>query len=193
MKNLAIALLVSLFTIQLSAQDISNSQMVNRSPKHFYADLVSKAATLNGSWGLFGSMRAGYNINDNVSLGLIAHGLIPNKLGESYINRDDRDEMHLGYGGVEASYKYNLSDRFYLAGIIMIGAGRVDYENLGGNDYFFITEPGASVNYRVIDWFGLGYSVNYRFASGVKYADFSNASFSGWATTLDFKFNFDLY
>ncbi|MEJ2615338.1 MAG: hypothetical protein P8Z35_10285, partial [Ignavibacteriaceae bacterium] len=94
---------------------------------------------------------------------------------------------------VEASYKYDLSDRFYLAGIMMIGAGRVDYENLGGNDYFFIAEPGASVNYRVIDWFGLGYSMNYRFASGVKYADLSNTSFSGWATTLDFKFNFDLY
>jgi predicted porin len=192
-KNLTIALLVSFFAIQLSAQDISNSQTVNYSQKHFYADLVSKAATLNGSWGLFGGMRAGYNINDNVSLGLIAHGLIPNKLGNSYINRDYRDTLHVGYGGVEATYRYDLSDRFYLAGIMMIGAGRVDYEILGGNDYFFIMEPGASINYRLIDWFGLGYSVNYRFASGVKYADFSNASFSGWSTTLDFKFGFDLY
>ena len=188
MKTLMMALLVSFFAIQLSAQDIAN-----HSQKQFYADLVSKAATLNGDWGLLGGIRAGYNINDNVSIGLIAHGLIPNKLEKSYINRKGRDEMHLGYGGVEASYKYDLSDRFYLAGIMMIGAGRVDYENLGGNDYFFIAEPGASVNYRVIDWFGLGYSVNYRFASGVKYADFTNASFSGWATTLDFKFNFDLY
>ena len=66
MKTLTMALLVSFFTIQLSAQDISNSQMVNHSQKQFYADLVSKAATLNGSWGLLGGMRAGYNINDNV-------------------------------------------------------------------------------------------------------------------------------
>ena len=193
MKTFVISLLVSFFTIQVSAQDISNSQMLNHSTKQFYADLVSKAATLNGSWGLLGGMRAGYNINDNISIGLIAHGLIPNKLGNSYINQDGRDTMHLGYGGVEASYKYDLSDKFYLAGIMMVGAGRVDYENLGGYDYFFIMEPGASVNYRLTDWFGLGYSVNYRFASGVKYADFSNASFSGLTTSLDFKFNFDLY
>ena len=187
MKTLTLALLVSFFSFQLSAQDISDN---NR--KHFYADLVSKAATLNGSWGLFGGMRAGYNINDNFSIGLIAHGMIPNKLGDSYINQDGRDTFHLGYGGVEATYKYDLSDKFYLAGIVMIGAGRVDYKNLGGNDYFFTIEPGASVNYRLIDWFGLGYSLNYRFASGVKYADLSNASLSGWSTTLDFKFNFDL-
>jgi hypothetical protein len=193
MKTLAMALLVSFFTIQLSAQDFSNQQMLNCNQNHFYADLVSKAATLNSNWGLFGGMRAGYNINNNVSLGLIAHGLIPNKLGSSYINQDNRDEMHLGYGGVEASYKYDLSDRFYLSGIMMVGAGRVDYEKLGGNDYFFIVEPGASVNYKLTNWFGLGYSVNYRFASGVRYADFSNASFSGWATNLDFKFGFNLY
>jgi hypothetical protein len=103
---LAIALLVSLFIIQISAQDISNSQMVNHSQKQFYTDLVSKAVTLNGSWGLLGGIRAGYSINDDVSIGLIAHGLIPNKLEKSYINKDGRDDMHLGYGGIEASYKY---------------------------------------------------------------------------------------
>jgi predicted porin len=51
-------------------------------------------------------------------------------------------------------------------------------------------EPGASINYRIIDWFGLGLSGSYRFASGVNYVDFSNASFSGWASSIDFKFGF---
>ena len=49
----------------------------------------------------------------------------------------------------EAIYKYNLSERFYLTGMLMIGAGRADYEELGGNDYFFMMEPGASVGYRL--------------------------------------------
>jgi hypothetical protein len=111
-------------------------------------------------------------------------------LGGSYINQDDRDTLHLGYGGIKAAYKYNLSEKFYMTGMMMVGAGRVDYENLGGYDYFFIIEPGASFNYKIIDWFGLGYSVSYRLASGVKYADFSDASFSGWAMDLDFKFGF---
>jgi hypothetical protein len=66
----------------------------------------SKAVTLNGSWGLLGGIRASYSINDDVSIELIAHGLIPNKLEKSYINKDGRDDMHLGYGGIEASYKY---------------------------------------------------------------------------------------
>jgi len=190
MKKLVFAVLVTLLTIQLSAQDISLTNQGSNNLNRFYADLVGKTATLNGGWGLFGGMRAGYNINDNISLGLAAYGLIPDKLGGSYINQDGQDELHFGYGGAEAIYKYNLSERFYLTGMLMIGAGRADYEELGGNDYFFMMEPGTSIGYRLTNWFGLGYSVSYRFASGVNYADFSDASFSGWSTELDFKFGF---
>jgi len=189
MKNLLVAVFVTLFTFQLSAQDISLTNQGNNLNR-VYIDLTSKAATLNGSWGLFGGMRAGYNINNNFSIGLVANGLIPEKLGGSYINQDGKDELHFGYGGAEATYKYDLSERFYLTGIMMIGAGRADYENLGGDDYFFMMEPGVAVGYRITDWFGLGYSVGYRFAAGVNYADFSDASFSGWSTNLDFKFGF---
>ena len=188
-KKFLITVFVALITFQLSAQDISFSQS-SVNPNHFYADLIAKTATLNGGWGLFGGMRAGYNINNNVSIGLIGHGLIPDKLGGSYINQEGQDELHFGYGGAEVTYKYNLSDRFYLTGMMMIGAGRVDYENLGGHDYFFITEPGASIDYNLTNWFGLGLSGGYRFAAGVNYADFSDASFSGWSSNLDFKFGF---
>ncbi len=191
MKNFVIAVFVNFISVQLSAQDILSTQPGNNNLNRFYVDLVGK--TVSDDWGLFGGMRAGYNINQNVGLGLIAHGLIPDKLGSSYINRNGRDELHFGYGGVEAAYKYNLSDKFYLTGMMMIGAGRADYENLSGHDYFFMIEPGASVNYRLTDWFGLGYSLNYRVASGVNYAELSNASFSGWSTALDFKFGFNLY
>lgn len=190
MKTLFVALLITLSGIQVSAQDISLSKSGGNKVNRYYIDLVSKAASLNGSWGLFGGVRAGYNVDKNVSIGLTAHGLIPEELGSSYINRNGRDILHLGYGGLEAAYKYNLYERFYMSGMIMIGAGRVDYDKLGGNDYYFVMEPGMSLNYRIADWFGLGYSVNYRFASGVKYADFSNASFSGWSTDISLKFGF---
>jgi len=189
-KNLLIAVFVTLITVQLSAQDIYFSQQGNNDLNHFYADLIGKTATLNGGWGLFGGMRAGYNINNNVSIGLVGHGLIPDKLGGSYINQEREDELHFGYGGAEVAYKYNLSDRFYLTGMMMLGAGRADYENLGGHDYLFMMEPGASINYRLSNWFGLGFSAGYRFAAGVKYADLSDASFSGWTTNVDFKFGF---
>ncbi len=189
-RNFVFALFVTFITVQLSAQDISFAPRGNNDPNHFYADLIAKTATLNGGWGLFGGIRAGYNINNNFSIGLVGHGLIPDKLGGSYINQEGQDELHFGYGGAELIYKYDLSDKFYLTGMMMIGAGRTDYENLGGLDYFFITEPGASINYRIIDWFAVGLSGSYRFASGVKYADFSNASFSGWASSVDFKFGF---
>src|SRR5574337_234483 len=79
MKNLLIAVLVAIAAVQMSAQDVSFAPGSNN-VNHFYADLVSKAASLNGDWGLFGGMRAGYNINKNVSVGLVGHGLIPNKL-----------------------------------------------------------------------------------------------------------------
>jgi hypothetical protein len=189
-KNFLIAVFVALTTFQLSAQDITFTPQGNIELNRFYVDLVSKAATLNGGWGLFGGMRAGYNINNNFSVGLVGHGLIPDKLGGSYINQVGKDELHFGYGGAELTYKHNLSDKFYLTGMMMLGAGRADYENLGGHDYFFMMEPGVSIGYRVVDWFGLGYSIGYRFASGVNYADFSDASFSGWSTALDFKFGF---
>lgn len=189
MKTLIIAIFVALITVQLSAQDISLTEQGNEQNR-FYANLVSKAATLNGDWGLFGGVRAGYNFNNKFSLGLVAHGLIPEKLGKSYINRDERDELHIGYGGAEATYRYVLSNKFYLTGTVMVGAGRVDYENADWHDYFFITEPGVAINYSLTNWFGLGYSVNYRLASGVKYFDFSNASFSGLSMDLTFNFGF---
>lgn len=189
MKKLVIAVLIFV-TFKLSAKDISLTNTGNNNLNRFYIELTSKIGALNTDYGLFGGARVGYNINKDVSLGLTAHGLIPNKIDNSYINQKGRDELHLGYAGVEAAYKYNLSDRFYLTGIMMLGAGRADYEIADGEDYFFIMEPGASINYRLTDWFGLGYSLNYRYASGVKYADFSNASFSGWSMSLDFKFGF---
>ena len=190
MKKILFAIIAAFVTIQLSAQDISFTPQGNNDLNRFYVDLISKAATLNGGWGLFGGMRAGYNINNNFSIGLAGHGLIPDKLGGSYVNQEGEDELHFGYGGVEALYKYNLSDKFYLTGMMLVGAGRADYENLGGHDYFFMMEPGASINYRLTDWFGLGLSAGYRVAAGVNYADFSDASFSGWSTSLDFKFGF---
>lgn len=186
MKNFLIAIFVTISLVQLHAQDFT------RTNNQFYVDLISKAATFNSDWGLLAGLRAGYNFNDNFSLGLVGHGLIPEQLGGSYINRGNRDEAHLGYAGAEFIYKYNFSEKFFAASMIMVGAGRVDYEKLNGYDYFFITEPGISFNYKLINWFGLGYSLNYRFASGVKYADFSNASLSGWSTSLDFKFSFNL-
>ncbi len=134
---------VTFITVQLSAQDISFTNQGINNLNHFYADLIAKTATLNGGWGLFGGMRAGYNINNNVSIGLVGHGLIPDKLGGSYVNQEGEDELHFGYGGAEVTYKYDLSDRFYLTGMMMLGAGRTDYENLGGHDYFFITGTGC--------------------------------------------------
>lgn len=70
-------------------------------------------------------MRAGYNINNNISIGLAGHGLIPDKLGGSYINQEGKDVLHFGYGGAEVIYKYDFSDRFYLTGMMMIGAGHL--------------------------------------------------------------------
>ncbi len=190
MKNLIIAVFVFFITAQISAQDLSLTHTGNINHNQFYVDLVGKTAALNSNWGLFGGMKAGYNINPNVSIGLAAFGMIPNHLGGSYINQKGRDTLHFGYGGVDASYKFNISKSFSFTGMMMIGAGRVDYKNLGGNDYFFIMEPGVSVNYMITEWFGLGASADYRFAAGVKYADFSDNSFSGWSTDLSFKFRF---
>ncbi|HKB85568.1 MAG TPA: hypothetical protein VKD08_05315 [Ignavibacteriaceae bacterium] len=190
MKTLLIAIFAGFAFAHISAQDISSSEKSQGYQNTFYSSLIGKAAALNGSWGLFGGMRAGYNIDKNWSLGLVGNGLIPDKIERSYINRNGRDELHFGYGGAEAIYKYDLSDNFYLTGVMMIGAGRADYEIAGGYDYFFMMEPGASVNYKITDWFGVGYSLDYRLASGVKYADFSNASFSGWSMDLNFNFGF---
>lgn len=193
MKNLFVTLFAVLFAAQIYAQDMSLTHSYRMDRTQFYVSLVGKAAALNGNWGLFGGLRAGYNIDENFSLGLTAHGLIPNKIERSYINQDGRDELHFGYAGAEAIYKYDLSDKFYLTGVMMLGAGRVDYEIADGYDYFFIMEPGASINYRITNWFGVGYAVDYRLASGVKYADFSNASFSGWSMDLSFNFGFNYF
>jgi len=190
MKNIIFVLFAIAFSVQLSAQNFDSNNLGSSIDNRIYIDMVAKAATMNGDWGLLGGMRIGYNFNKQYSLGLVAHGLIPNSIEGTYINRDGRDELNLGYGGVEAGYNYSLSDQFFLTGTMMLGAGKVEFVDLGGHDYFFIMEPGASINYKLTDWFGLGYSLNYRMASGVNYSKFSNASFSGWSMDLGFKFGF---
>ncbi len=190
MRNIILAISTILFSVQLSAQNFDAHNLGSDNYNRVYIDVVSKAARLNGDWGLLGGMRIGYNFNKQYSLGLVAHGLIPDHIESTYINRDGRDELNLGYGGVEASYNYFFSKKFSLTGTMMIGAGRAEFVELGGHDYFFIMEPGASINYNLTDWFGLGYAVNYRMASGVNYSKFSNASFSGWSMDLAFKFGF---
>jgi hypothetical protein len=73
---------------------------------------------------------------------------------------------------------------------MMVGAGRVNYVDVGGNDYFFIAEPGVSINYNITEFFGIGFSVDYRRAAGVKYADLTDNSLSGWSMDLAFNFGF---
>jgi len=190
MKNIIFAVFINSLSIQICAQDFNPQKMIPSNFNHLYIDVVGKAATLNGDWGLLGGMRIGYNFNKKFSLGIVAYGLIPEHIEGDYINRNGRDELNLGYGGVEAGYNYILSEEFYLTGMMMMGAGRAEFVKLGGHDYFYILEPGASINYKLTDWFGLGYSINYRMASGVNYSKFSNASFSGWSMDLAFKFGF---
>ncbi len=172
----------------MSQDTFSSWDLKNNSIKSFYIDLSAKAMTVKDDWGLLGGIRLGYKFNQNVKLGVIAYGLIPEHLEESYINRDDRDDLNLGYGGLEICYAHPLNDIFDVTGQLMIGSGRIDIENKNGNDYFFITEPGVSLNYNIVSWFGLGFGTSYRFASGIDYEDYTNASLSGWAHSFDFKF-----
>ncbi|MBL1214999.1 MAG: hypothetical protein HND52_16675 [Ignavibacteriae bacterium] len=190
MKHIVIIVLAALISAQLFAQDFSQKQSGEVELNKFYIDLTSRAERIDGKWGLFGGMRAGYNLTENVSFGLTAHGLIPDIRESNYINQTGKDELTFGYGGIESNYKYNLSENFYLTGTFMAGMGRIALKTLGGHDYFFVFEPGTSVNFRITEWFGLGYSVNYRLATGVNYADFYNKSFSGWSMELGFKFGF---
>ena len=189
MKKTILIFLAMLFFGQLSAQTLYPNNLVDGTNSRIYLDIISKAATINGDWGLFGGMRAGYKFNKKLSLGVVAHGLIPEHIEDNYINRDGRDNINLGYGGIEASYNFSLTKDLYLTTAMMVGAGRVELENRNDNDYFFVIEPGASINFRFVEWFGLGYSINYRLASGVKYSNYSNASFSGWSMDLGFKFS----
>ena len=189
MNKVLFAVFALALTAQSFAQNFSFADRESKIANHFYVNLIGKAATLNGGWGLFGGMRAGYSSN-NVSIGFVGHGLIPNRLGGSYVNQEEKNELNFGYGGAEAAYQYDLSDKLNFTGMLMIGAGRADYENLSGYDYFFMMEPGAAINYSLTNWFGLGCSAGYRFASGVNYANLSDASFSGWSTSIDFNFGF---
>ena len=104
MKNFIIAVFLTLFTFQLSALDISSTHQGMNNLNRFYVDLIGKTATLNGGWGLFGGMRAGYNINNNISVGLVGHGLIPDKLGGSYINQE-----RMNFISVTAVQKQNIN------------------------------------------------------------------------------------
>ena len=190
MKKTIFILSTMLFFVQLSAQTSDFNKLEGGTFNKIYLDVISKSATINGDWGLFGGMRAGYNFNKKISIGLVAHGLIPEHIEKNYINRDGREDLYLGYGGIEASYNFSLTKDLYLTTAMMVGAGRVELEKRDDNDYFFTMEPGASINYSFIDWFALGYSINYRLASGVNYLNYSNASFSGWSMDLGFKFSF---
>ncbi len=187
MKKVFCLTLIIFFGSQLFAQDYSFNKF---NTNKFYIDISGKTMPLNGNWGLMGGMKAGYNINEKITVGLFVYGLIPDKIEKNYINQEGKDELNMGYTGFEVAYNHILSNKFSLTGNMLIGAAKVEYQDLGGEDYFFIAEPGVGINYKLTDWFNLVYTVSFRFASGVKYSDFSNNSFSGLANDLSLRFGF---
>ena len=72
----------------------------------------------------------------------------------------------------------------------MVGAGRINFVQKGGHDYFFVTEPGITLNFFLTNWFGLGVGTSYLFASGVDYEGYTDSSLNSSAYSIDFKFQF---
>lgn len=180
-------LLLMFLSMQFIAQDIS----LNKSGEmnKFYLEKVGRLTGIDCDAALLSSLRAGYNLDQNISIGLTG-GLLLSNEGESFVNNKRDNKIDYYFGGAEGIYKCNLSDRFYVASAIAVGVAKVEFQDVKGDDWFGIIEPRMSINYRIADCFGIGYSIDYRFATGVKFGDFSNNDFSSLGTSLSLKIGF---
>ncbi|MBU1100573.1 MAG: hypothetical protein KKA84_09230 [Bacteroidetes bacterium] len=169
----------------------------------WYGASVLKLAEINNQSSLLMGVQAGYIMNHSFIIGLVMNGLVSNlgiepQTGD--VLSDNKDYLHLMYGGVELGYVILPMEQFHLVLSSLIGFGKIGYNNSvddGNNDNFmgshngvsfFLVEPTVSVEANITSFFKVKAGVNYRFSTGVEYRDLRNEDVSGLSGELNFKF-----
>lgn len=159
---------------------------------------VVKASPIADGTGVFVGARGGWIINARPGhtfvLGGGGYGLV-NDIATGTVNADDQPlYLSMSYGGFEVEYVNNTTKLFHFSVLTFVGTGTAvarekdadpDFE---GAERFFVFEPTANAIVNFASFFRAGAGVGYRFVNGARVPGLSDASLSGIAATVTFKF-----
>ena len=158
---------------------------------------VFKASTMNDETAQLLGFRGGWILNleggHSFILGGGAYGVMNDVNARGVIV--DGDDVHLGldYAGIELGYRHRTLRWVHFSVQTLIGAGGVDYRDIGdafsdddSGDGFFVLEPGVSMTLNVLRFARLGGGVSYRYINGVRLLGATNEDLSGvsWEVSL---------
>ena len=163
----------------------------------FGGPVVKVSPVVDGT-GVFVGGRGGWIINARPGhtfvLGGGGYGLV-NDIATGTVNEDDQPlYLSMSYGGFEVEYVNNTTKLIHFSVLTFVGTGAAvarekDADpDFDGAERFFVFEPTANAIVNFASFFRAGAGVGYRFVNGARVPGLSDASLSGIAATVTFKF-----
>lgn len=170
-----------------------------------YGAISNKFTEINGQYANIVEVYGGWYINHRFLLGLAAAGVTNDLPVPPQFSADPDKELSYGYGhvGLMTEYVVHSEKKFHVAFQLFSGAGYTtqyerhrpenewseDYqtENHDG-DWFFVAEPGLSLEMNVFRWMRFSPGISYRAAFNSDGRGLSDKSLSAMSYNVTLKF-----
>lgn len=163
-----------------------------------YGGVSVRGSTIMHNPAVWVGGRGGVLIGDHLSLGG-AFYQVSYRHGGPIVDPAGRElGIRAAYGGAQLGYRLVHRDRFAMDMDMLIGGGAACISGKPGyqdSDWrcietvkMFVTEPGISARFNVMEWFRLGVTAGYRFATRQAWRPPNDFQVSGPYVGLDFDF-----
>jgi hypothetical protein len=209
-KSTFIALLLSISSLSLIAQDVTDDNMQTLfgdgpvtiggygGPRLAYSQFDGKDTWLMGG-------RGGAIFNKTFVFGGAGYGIVNSPVFSNHTIGDSTyNEVYLegGYGGMLFEYIIKPNKVVHISIPLLVGAGGMLYtdkrfsssqgedmdNHILSNSTFFVIEPGVEIELNVIKFMRIAAGINYRYASGLDLPSTPKGAFNTLSGSISFKF-----
>ncbi|ACF13970.1 hypothetical protein Ctha_1511 [Chloroherpeton thalassium ATCC 35110] len=176
--------------------DFSKLSVKKSSSLNAFGGASLKSVSINSSRGIMLGLRGFWHLNENFWLGIAGYRLLSYAYDADFMFEGKASRLNAKYGGLELSYQYEMAPKVHFVLNSLVGGGLLKYEvknkmvnepNLG-RDYFFLVEPGVSLEMDLAEGIRFALGSSYRRAFGVNYYDLNDRTLSGLNSSMYFKF-----
>lgn len=194
MRGLASILLLLITASPVLGQAAFESERVGHGG---FIGPVLKMSTINDEDAQLLGFRGGWILNfegrHSLVLGAGVYGVM-NDIDARGVTLDGKPvALGMDYAGLELGYRHRTFQLIHFSVQSLIGAGGVDYRDVGdafeeeeSGDGFFVVEPGVSMTLNVVKFARISGGVSYRYVNGVSLLGTTNEDLSdvSWVVSL---------
>jgi len=162
-----------------------------------FGGVGTRMVFIGGKTGLMVGGQGGILINNQFLIGASGYGLVSDiDVKERYKN--DFDVISFEYGGLDLEYIIKPDNAIHSVVGLMIGSGRFSLDKNTYNyefvdDFIWMLEPKAKIEFNMIKYFKIDVALNYRFVFDSETEDYTNSDLSGLSLELLFKFGGNIF